>query len=143
MRIRKLHLNLPYWNKGIVFTIDVVLGFTILLITLSLANYYVNRINVDAFSELQIRRTGSDIIALLDYFNYLNPPGTQNINQKLSEILPSYYNINLEGIGSNNCVFSAGSPVPSNLTILSGSRFFVITTNPPDYCLIRYKIWQN
>lgn len=142
MKERRGFLNLRCGNRGIIFTIDVMIALIITLTILAAANFYVNRIGVDNFSDLQIRRTGSDIVVLLDNLDQLDPPNVVGIWGNVSEILPSYYDINLTGSGGGGCDFGVGSNVPNDKSILTGRRFFMIN-NTDEYCLILYRIWQK
>jgi len=129
-------------KKGFSFTLDVTLGLLIAFLILSLANFYVVRNEVDIFPQLQVSKTGNDILNIFDRLGYFDPP--VNLDTCFNELLPSFYGMSISGVGDGNCTFNVGDDIPENVFIASGSRFFTIKHEDYfEYCLAEFRIWQK
>jgi len=127
-------------KKAFVFTMDVAVALVVVFALLGTASYFVVKKAQDPFPTLQLIRTGSDLVRVMDYQGLFDNPNEGEISRYLSENLPPQYEMSLEGYGSSPaCNFEAGSVIQSNKPIGSGKEFFM--TNNKDYCSLRYKIW--
>lgn len=128
-------------KRAFSFTLDVTLGVVIVLLILSLASFYVGRNEVDIFPQLQISKTGGDLLNVLDRMGYLDPP--MDVEMHLNNLLPGYYGMNITSVGGN-CTFNVGENPPDGVFIASGIRYFTIKHDTYfEYCSAEYKIWQE
>lgn len=160
--------SLKLGNKGFVFTLDMIIAITFTLMILTFANYYV-RVNESSLPKLQMEKTGSDIVALLDHYGSLDnivngangteieEPGDledyledfEEDNFFLEDVLPINYDMHINITSKNTIQLSIGSDIPSNTSIISGKRVFVVsylneTTQEreiTDYAFLQYWIW--
>jgi hypothetical protein len=127
-------------KKAFVFTLDVAVAMIIVFALLSTASYFVVKKSQDPFPTLQLVRTGSDLVRLMDYRGLFDNPDQIQISNYLLDNLPPQYEMYIEGHGSSiNCDFISGSNPPHNKAIGSGKEFFM--TAGGEYCTLRYKLW--
>lgn len=148
MRTKKQLWNSHFGNKGFVFTLDALVAVVVAFILLAVANYYITKSSEDTFADLQMIRTGSDIITILDHIKSLDTLNPAIIEQDLAELLPEKYGIRLELSWEDAETSSPGSttvgdPLPTKKFIATGKRFFLVTVDEAitDYGMVRYWIW--
>lgn len=130
--------NLRYGHKGFVLSLDVAIAVIVVITILIAANQYVNRSD-DSLAKLQMIRTGSDIIAILDRENILDTLNSGKIKEEKDAMLPVNYDMRIK----INCKdVDTLEKVPSKDVVGSSERIFV-TINQTDinYCTGRFWIW--
>lgn len=144
--MKKQSWNFHYGNKGFVFLLDTAIAILLTFILLTTAYYYVIKSEESTLSNLQIARTGSDILAVLDYGDMLKPIAYQlQIKNKMNNLLPKNYDMKIEidydcvcssAMSHPTCSsfettqscqgsFSIGNEPPNDRFVASGNRFFV------------------
>ncbi|MDP2909321.1 MAG: hypothetical protein Q8N77_05950 [Nanoarchaeota archaeon] len=80
------------WNlrsgnkKGFILSLDAAIAVTIVFIFLTLSAYYVGKANEDPLTRLQMIRSGSDIIAVLDQKGAFETLTQKEIADKISTL---------------------------------------------------------
>ena len=136
--MKKQFLNSNLTKKGFIFTTDVTIAVIMVFAILTVTTFFITRNNEEFYPKLQLERTASDIIHLLDYKGYLENPTPSEIENKLNELLPTNYEIHLQGIGNNNCVFEVGNSPTQEEFIISSKEIFKTDS---EYCTLNYEIW--
>ena len=138
-------MNQQYFNsnwknkKAFVFTMDVALALIIVAFYLIVSTNLVTQSNKDPYSNLQLVKFGADLIKILDNQNYLDNPSEATLTTQISELLPSYYDIEIIGYGDiDDCQFTVGNIPPEDQFIASAKYYF---KSQDSYCYLRYKIW--
>lgn len=135
-------------KKGFVFILDSLIAMIVLFLIIGVSSYHVSK-SESEISKIQISRTGSDIITLLENKGAFNSFDISIIQGNLSEILPQSYKINLNLTCEDETLTTSsgiiiGDEIPEKEFIASGRRFFVIThNNSADFCMAQYQIWQE
>ena len=118
------HLNSHFGKtnkKGIVFTLDVFICLIIALIIITAGLYYLIQSSNKRLSQLQLIRTSSDIMAILDYKGLLSNENSTLMEQQMNYMLPD--NIGMQ-ITVQAQTFSIGTSdiPPEKGLIVAGQR---------------------
>ncbi len=123
-------------KKGQIFSIDVVIGaFLVGIIILAVI---VNVGKKAAPESIQTEKIGYDIITVLDYEGVLASLDETSIQTRMSELLPSQYDIRLRLSGNFNAI-EVGSPIIQRF-VASGKRAFVNATDDK-YGIATFWVW--
>ena len=130
-------------RKGIILTIDSIVAITLVAIILITATNYIALSQEDILPELQLVRTGSDILTLLDNLDYFNGMNMTKLRENLDELLPPSYEmkINLTIDGESNVTDSQDMPL--DRFIGTGERVFVINDEYIKFGIARFWIWSK
>jgi len=133
---KKHYYNLNWKSKkAFIFTMDVTVALVVVALFLMAATAFVTKSNKDPYPDLQLVKYGSDVIKVLEYKGYL----TSLTPQKISNLLPSYYDMQITGYAP--CTPGPiGNTPPEDRFIASGKYYFKSTNN---FCYVRYKIWSK
>ena len=140
MKTRFYHLN--YGNKAFFLALDVALAVIVAVGLLVIANYYVGS-SENKLAELQMIRTGSDIITVLDNKGVLDSLDEETIKDELSSLLPPYYNIRIQLYGafsSETIIIETESELAEGKFIGRGKRFFRANG---ENGIVKYQIWSK
>lgn len=136
---QKQYLEFGYKNKrAFIFTLDVAVALIVVFGMLFTASFFVVRKSQDPYPTLQMARTSSDMISIMEYKGYFDPLDTTSISNYLNNTLPSNYGMRIAGSGSASCIFTVGDTPPDDQTIISSKEYFSTNGN---YCSMRYEIW--
>lgn len=141
------------WNsrsgnkKGFVLSLDAGIAVTIVIIFISVSAYYVGKANEDPLTRLQMIRSGSDIITILDKEDVFETSTQTEIGDEINTILPPFYEMRLRVNGT----FPEGilTAETTNETIgkqfvVSGERVLVMYNETGNhYATVRYWMWQK
>ena len=132
--------RLRFGNKGIAFAIDALLAVIAVVLLISIINSNILASKENSLDELNIARSGSDLVTILDYKGHFNSPDSAIIQNISLQLLPRHHvRIQLD-CSSYSGTF--GSEPPADRFIASGKRFTVRgTSSVQDYCTIRYWTW--
>jgi len=124
-------------NKGIIFSLDIALATTVVMILLVASTYQVAKSDEKSLTRLQISRIGNDVTAYLDHQNVLDTLDLTAIESNLTSILTINYDmrIRLEG---NFQTLETTKPIPEDRFVASGERILIINDAP---AVVRYWIW--
>jgi hypothetical protein len=107
-------------KKSQVFTLDVFIGLMIALIILTFSLFYLIKASEERLSQMQLIKTGYDILAILDYQGILTQNSTV-IENNTAILLPE--NMNMQIIVQTQTTSTITSTIPPEKgTIVSGSR---------------------
>ena len=139
------HLNLDYGNKGIIFTLDVVVAVLIFILLLSLSGYYISKSQELREVNLMILRTGSDIITALDNNNILSTMDLNTIETDKDILLPNNTEMKIileceDSSGGSSGYLETPEIIP-NKFVGSGKRFFIRESN--NNCIAQFFIWKT
>jgi|SRR3989344_2063244 len=141
-------------NKGIIFALDATVAAFLIIGAIIFSYALMNKESVLPY--IQVIRTGSDVLALLDNEGILNDAmedgefETEDISEAIEDILPSNYEIRLEIILRDASLLSdtttaIGPQKPTDRFIGAGKRFFVIKDEGGDvithFGVARYWVW--
>ena len=137
-----------YWNfgfkevnkKGFIFTLDVAISLVLVFSMLLLANYFVVQKTQDPYSNLQVLRTGTDLIIVMEHNGYFENINPTQISQFLNNSLPQRFHMYILSTSGSGCNFEVGSIPPDDKSVNSGKFYFSSGTN---FCSARYKIWLD
>lgn len=140
MEMEKRSWSLGLGNKAFIFSFDAMLAVLLVTLLLLVGNFYATKSSEYSLSRLQMIRTGSDILALLDYDGTLQPLSAPTIEVGLNELLPTSYHMRIEIRGKEfgPLVVETSSETPNDRFIGSGKRMFNV--NAESY-IARYWIW--
>ncbi len=149
MKLSKL--NSRFGNKGFVFSMDATFALIIVVFILTMANIYLILGNQATSIDVQTNKYGDDIIKILDEQGTLQTLNQATINTALQTLVPVNYDVSISvkckryPSGTEETI-TAGSSVPTDKDVFSGTRIFIITnadTTQEKYCSSRYWIWSK
>lgn len=143
--MKKQSWNLRSTRKGYILSVDIILAIAVVTVLLTVSFYYAYRSSEDTFARLQITRTGSDILAVLDYDNDLSTLNQNTIRNAMNRLLPTNYNMRIEITPDIGDSFVIGDPLPIKSFIASGRRVFVVKSGGEitDYGIAQFWIWSK
>jgi hypothetical protein len=107
-------------KKSQVFTLDVFIGLMIALIILSFSLFYLVKASEERLSQMQLIKTGYDVLAILDYQGILAQNSTV-IENNTAQLLPEHMNMQI--IVQTQTINTVTSAIPPQKgTIVTGSR---------------------
>ncbi len=147
MTIEQRKLRSLYGNKGIVFTLDAVMAMIVVIILLTFANYYLFKIDQtsSSSSNLQVLKTGSDVMKMLDYNKSFQNYNAAIIDADKRFFLQPNYEMRIIINTTDGRNFDTNQIIPSNRFVGSGSIVMAITdesiSNKINPAIGRYWIW--
>ncbi|MEK6973624.1 MAG: hypothetical protein AABW41_00020 [Nanoarchaeota archaeon] len=126
-------------RKGIVFTLDVMLGIMVVLIILTFGSVYLSLASDEKLGQLQLIRTGNDILAILDYKAILQSQNETLIYNEMKTMLPPNMDMQILIEAPSSATQTTMQPPPKGL-IVSGSRVIYINGN---YAKAKYLAWYR
>ncbi|MBS3125969.1 hypothetical protein J4453_00810 [Candidatus Woesearchaeota archaeon] len=120
--MKKPSCALRFGNKGFVFTLDVAIAVFILVGILAISSFYISRTNEESLSRIQMERTGSDILALVDYNGALESLSTDTLRTSLNVLLPANYHARIEISGG-----SLEGAIVTETSLLPFQNEFIVT----------------
>ena len=134
-------LKLPFGNKAIIFTIDVLVGVIIALSFLTVSYLYLTK-SVNDLPNLSVLRTGDDIFAVMDYSKDLQTLDSNYLQDTTYDLLPDHYDIYVNITTNAGQSISFGNSIPDDRFVASGKRYSVKTDqNTTTYLTSRYWVW--
>ena len=102
--------------------------------------FYVTRQDVGSTANIQMLRSGYDVITVLEYTDVLQTLDSDLIETELFNLLPVSYHMRLEvRNGANPIIIETTTELPQDRFIGSGKRFFVTKQN--EAVMVRFWIW--
>ncbi|MBS3168400.1 hypothetical protein J4216_04700 [Candidatus Woesearchaeota archaeon] len=133
-------LKYRYGNRGLIFTLDIIVAVIVFSIALVLSVYYVSQASENKIPQIQMANIGSDIISLMDNKGVLQTLDSSTIENEKNLVLPKAYEMRILIQTKNNKTIDVGG-IPSNgILTISGKKYFI--TNE-DYAEVNYWIWQK
>lgn len=126
-------------KKGIIFTLDVILGTIIVLIVLTFGSVYLSLASDEKLGQLQLIRTGNDILAILDYRAILQSQNETLIYDEMKTLLPMNMDMQILIEASSSATQTVVQP-PAKGLVVSGSRVIYINGN---YAKAKYLAWYK
>ncbi len=93
-------MNSLYGNKGFIFSVDIAIGLVIVASIIAMSSAYMLSSGKSGISEIALRKTGSDIIAVMDYEGILATYNRTAIEGNLSSLVP--FNMNMSMVISRH-----------------------------------------
>lgn len=136
--MKKLSLNLGSGkrNKGFILSLDISIATFVAFLLIIISVYYVGLANEETLSRLQLVRTGSDIIAIMDYEETIDNLDKIEIQDEMKKLLPPGYEMRIFINGTfpeQNLTAESTTEPPSKKFIMGGKRTFVIYNETDDY----------
>lgn len=132
-------------NKGFILSLDISIAAFVAFTLIIVSVYYVGLANEEPLSRLQLVRTGSDVMTMLDYEGTLDRLDKIEIQDGMKTLLPPGYEMRMVVNGTfPEQSFVAESTVnpPSKKFIISGRRAFIVYNETKDYfATAYYSIW--
>ncbi len=122
------HLKLPSGRikkKGIVFTLDVFIGLFIALIIITVGLYYLIQSSNERLAQLQLIRTSSDIMAILDYKGLLSSENSTLMEYDMNYMLPNNMGMQIT-IQTQTFATGTSDVPPEKGLIVAGQRVVYI-----------------
>lgn len=147
MEMKQHKSKFRFGNNGIVFTLDAIMALIVVVIILTFANIYFFRLDKSNPSNLQIIRTGSDVMKMLDYNGSFLSYDANLINIDKKILLPKSYEMRIVVNASNGRNFDTSETIPSDRFVSSGSILMAINdqnlSNKINPAVGRYWIWAK
>lgn len=146
--MRNLLLSLRCGSKrGIAFTLDSIIAVIVIFIVLGASSNYSSK-SENALPDVQISRTGSDIVTLLENTGSLDSLNPTSIQNDLDDVLPPAYGINITIICSDSDLnpthnLGIGEVIPEKQFVGTGKRFFIVKDGNMDFCMVKYGVWKK
>ena len=134
--MKKRSCNLVYGNKGFAFILDAALAISLVIFMLAASNVYIIKNAKDISPNLQLSKTGSDIVTVLDNTKELDTLNKDSIENSISNLIPENYgyrfNISWQRSGGQEMQsFEIGNIVPNDKFVATGKKFF-LARSPSD-----------
>lgn len=123
-------------NKGFVLSLDASIAASIAFILIVISVYYVGLANEETLSRLQLVRTGSDVLAILDYEETLDSIDKTKIQEEMKTLLPPGYEMRIIINGTfpqQSLIAESSTEPPSKKFMMGGKRTFVIYNETGEY----------
>ncbi len=129
MKMKKLSWNLRFGrkNKGFVLSLDASIAAFIAFILIVVSVYYVGLSNEETLSRLQLVRTGSDVVAILDYEETLSSLDKIKIQDEMKTLLPPGYQmrIMINGTFPQQSLIAESTTEPPSKKLLDLTNNFI------------------
>ncbi len=138
-------------NKGFIFSLDAAIAIVVVMALLIVSTFYVTKAGSESVANLQMIRTGSDILTLLDnnkllgklFVSYYNNMGMvlDDIEIGLNEVLPTNYHmrIKVKCKDEGTLAIETTGEDPVDKFVGRGKRVFA--NNEGEACIAEYNIW--
>lgn len=115
MVMKKLFLDSKYGKrtKGFILSLDISIAVFVSFILIAVSVYYVSLANEETLSRIQMVRTGSDILTMMDYKGVLDRLSKAEIQNKMKVLLPPGYQMRM--IIRGNFPYERGAADVENL----------------------------
>ena len=141
MKMRLQFWNCKLENRGFAFSLDVMVGITLVMALLVLSTFYITKAGDESVSRLQMTRVGYDILSVLGKEGKLNRLSLEEIDSGVNRMLPINYDIRVKvECNSGEVILVETDDVfPSDKFVSSGKVVFV--TDTEKYCMAGFNIW--
>ena len=139
------------WNlrcgnkKGFILALDAGVAILIVLIFLAMSSYYVSKANDNHLTNLQMIRSGSDVISILDSGDVFETLTQTEISNQISAILPPSYEMRLRVNGTfpgEILTVETTNETIGNQFAVSGERSLVMYNETGNYyAIVKYWMW--
>ena len=139
-------MGINNWNKkGIILTIDSIIAITLVTLILIAATNYFVRSQGDVLPELQLVRTGNDIITLLDNVDDFEGMDAVELRGYLYSLLPATYEMKINlTLEDGESIQTESEEIPDDRFIGTGERIFVIYYEGElTFGIARFWIWSK
>lgn len=136
--------NLPCGNKGIIFSLDLMVGITIAFIVVAITLFFVSQGSSITLAEHQLIRFGSDIVTVMDQQEIFDTLDQEIIETEMKNLLPGNYDmlIRLQGNFSRaNGTIEIGGEIPESRLTITGRK--AALTGNGTYFKITYFVWAR
>ena len=129
-------------SKGAILTLDALVALVLVTILLIISTNYIINSKQDILPDLQLVRTGQDIVRLLDYTKTFDQMDSGEIFEAIDSLVPPTYeimvNVTLE---SQSVQTGIVDYMPDDRFIGTGKR--VIVTDDLKFGIVRFWIWSR
>ncbi len=132
--------KLHYGNKGFVFTLDMLIAFTVFLIAFAISTYYVSQTSENKLNQLQMSTAASDLLAVLDNDSTLQSLNSTLIESEKNRLLTPAYDMRITIQTSDNETIDVGNVTPEGIFVATGQRYIAMEDN---YAEANYWIWAR
>ena len=129
-----------YGNKGIVFTLDVLVALTIFMIIASISIYYASQASENKIGKIQMANAASDFLAVIDNNETLKTLNQETIQNEINLLLVPPYKMRILIETQNNELIDIGNVTPEGSLVTSGKRYFFTGS---EYAEANYWIWAE
>ena len=119
--------NSHYGNKGMIFTLDVVIALIIFIIVLAVTSFFIAKSAEDKLSKINMYNAGSDILNIMDKKGILKQLDIKEINKELQKVLQSKYAVRIQIETDKGDKIDTGEELPPGRFIASGERFALVS----------------
>ncbi len=130
-------------KKGFVFSLDLILGITIVVSIFFISLFYVSQAREDSISSYQLELIGADIVQILEKDLVFYSLDQETIELEMEKYIPSHYDmlIRIEGnFSAGNGTIEAGGELPEKQSIVSGRS--AVLTEDGTYLKVTYFTWS-
>ena len=138
--MKQQQLKFLYGNKGIVFTLDMLVAFLVFAIAFIVSIYYVSQASEDKLANVQISVIASDAVSSLDNSKILDTFNSTLMQSEIDKLIPKAYQMRLVIEMNDNSTIEVGGITPEGIAVAAGKRFFVAGNK---YGEVNYWIWPR
>ena len=128
-------------TKGFVFSLDAFVAVLVFAVVLLISGYYVTVLNQDRVPDLQMIKTGQDILAVLDYKGTLDTLDINQIENEVNNILPVNYHMRILITGNfpaSPLIMETTNENPTDSFVGTGKRVFY---NGQSSAVAQFWVW--
>ncbi len=140
-----MEMGINNWKKkGVILTIDSIIAITLVTVILIAATNYSIRSQEDVLPELQLVRTGNDILNLLDNIGVFEEMNADKLSEDLNILLPATYEMKINLTIDETSIETDSVEIPQDRFIGAGERIFVISSEEElKFGIARFWIWSR
>ncbi|MBL7050892.1 hypothetical protein ISS04_01885 [Candidatus Woesearchaeota archaeon] len=130
-------------KKAVMITTDSIIALTIVIIIIIVATNYAISSRDDVLPELQLVRTGNDILALFDNTGVFENMNESEVQGEIYSLIPNHYEVKINLTLENGSSFETDTfrEIPDDRFIGTGQR--VIVMGNLGFGVARFWIWAG
>lgn len=130
-------------KKAVMITTDSIIALTIVVIIIIVATNYVISSRDDVLPELQLVRTGNDVLALFDNTGVFEGMNASEVQEEIYLLIPNHYEMKINVTLENGSSFETNTTweMPNDRFIGTGQR--VVVMDNLEFGVARFWIWAG
>ncbi len=137
-------MGIKDWRKkAVMITTDSIIALTIVIVIIIVATNYAISSRDDVLPELQLVRTGNDILALLDNTGAFEDMDASEVQEEIYLLIPNHYEMKINVTLENEDSFETNTTreMPNDRFIGTGQR--VVVLDNLRFGVAKFWIWAG
>ena len=136
--------NLKGLKKGFVLSLDSAIASFVVILVLAAAYQHMSKAEEQKMGNIQMTRTGSDIVAVLQENGTLATLDATLLEAELSSLLPAQNRMVIRLTTSSGTELYVGGAIPDDRFVGTGKRYFLVSrSGSPVFGRAEYFIWRD